>query len=154
MDELGRLVAFIVGSLIIGGVATLICHPTHRAASEGIIGFVLICTVISSVISFARGVSISIPEYGYGDYGEGAVVDAAREALTEGIRTDLCSRFSLDGEEVAVELFDFSFPELRAMRVRVELTGGGILADYRAMRDYVCDNYTLEGGKCEVIFVE
>ena len=154
MDELGRLVAFVIGSVFVGAVSTLISHPTHRPLSEGIIGLVLLCTVCTSVVAFVRGVPDFLPGGDAGEFDSGAVVEVAEEALRWGITEDVCTRYGLNSDEVRVEIFDFSFPDLSVGRVRVELSGSGRGCDYRSLREYVRATYILEGGKCEVMFVE
>lgn len=80
-----------------------------------------------------------------------AYVEVVADAVTDGVRADLCSRFGLVGEEVAVES-DLTLTEtaLAGTYMKISLGKGNLGADAASLLRYVKNTYGLD---CEVHFV-
>lgn len=71
----------------------------------------------------------------------------AKEALEGAIRDAVAKEFSLDAQNVTVELSGFEFEKMRAARVSVTLRGGAIINSYEKIEKFVT---ALGCGECEV----
>ena len=77
--------------------------------------------------------------------------EVTETAFSEGVRRAVSEKYGLDRESVGVVIRGFSPEDMRSSSITVVLGEGSELIDYRAVRDFVAENFT-RGGDCEVIY--
>ena len=134
-------------------VGLLFVHSSFRDLTEGVIGVVLVLTVLSPIISLLGNVDLSGPADFVTDGMTAAYEEVSEEAFVRGIEQDVSDRFSLSGVRITARGFIFS--QMRAEYIRVDLSEDFLFSDSRAVREYVEANYTVSDvGRCEVVFFE
>ena len=104
-----------------------------------------VVTPLSDVISDISGeisLDFELPDGEAGEYSE-----VAENAFCEGVKTFVCSEFSLSADSVRVLTEDFDFSAMRPGRVRVFLSGKAAAADYKAIERLIEERGL---GKCDV----
>lgn len=122
-----------------------------RSGGESLaLGIILLSVVISPIadglMDFGgEGIfdKIEIPD-GVDQEGIDSVIE---EAFAEGIRRAVAEKFSLDGDNIRIRLYDFDRDSLTAGRIRIILSGGAAFADYKAVEKYIDG---LGVGECDV----
>ena len=111
---------------------------------------VLLCTVISPLISFIGNADLSFSHVG-SDYEisfeDSELYESAQSAFCDGIRKHICDSFSLSETDVSVFVFGFDALKMRAERIRVVLHGAAVFADSRAIAEKIA---SADLGECEV----
>ncbi|MCQ2413455.1 MAG: hypothetical protein MJ082_01490 [Clostridia bacterium] len=64
----------------------------------------------------------------------------SENAFTEAVRRAVCEKFSLPSETVSVKVRGFDRSALKAEGISVYLSGDGVFADVRRIRQYLLDN--------------
>ncbi len=114
------------------------------------LGIILLAALISplpDMISGLGGGEIELPPQ---QWGENITETAAEDAFCRGVAAAVADKFSLDRGSLAVECVGFSFSEMRAELIRVELSGKAIIADRIGIKDYI-ERSGL--GNCEVVIL-
>lgn len=130
------------------GVFLSLCYGRGRGESLAL-GIILLSVIITPIadglIDFDGEIpgKIEIPD-GIGQEGIDSVIE---EAFADGICSAVEEKFSLDRENIRVRLYGFDKDSLTADRIRVILSGGAALADYKAVEKYIDG---LGVGDCEV----
>lgn len=134
------------------GIAAALCHGPMREAVRSALGILLVSAMLSPFLSLLSSLDgLSSSSLGIGSYVEkDAFCEITSVAFEEGVRAAIADAFSV-GEGVEVRVRGFSPSELRADGVTVILPQGAAGVDFRAVRDYVEQNFTRVGG-CEVIY--
>ncbi len=142
---------YAIGVFVISALVGLLSHIAYKGKSDPS-GFALAIVLLYVVISpLADMVGEMDTDSFFGtDYDSSLVGDGysgvAEQAFAEGIRSAVADEFSLDGENIRVELYGFDFERMRAERIRVILSGKAALADYKGIEKYING---LERGVCE-----
>ena len=134
---------------LVCGLATLLSHSSGRAEriALGIISLYIIVSPIADGLSHfdADDWLGSLPAVdGEIDSEYTALLE---EAFTDGIRSCVAEKYSLDKADVRVRVYGFDSSRLSAERIRVILSGGAIIADYKAVEKYL---NSLGLGECDV----
>ncbi len=110
-------------------------------------GILITYTVLTPLTAFTdsemKFPEISLPSYDFSeDY-----IDVCERAFVDGIKRLISDRYGIDGDEISVSVFGFSFENMSADRISVLLSGRAALSDRYAIEDFI----TKEGlGRCEV----
>lgn len=111
------------------------------------LGSILLLALLKPVVSTVSDINLSDISFGDGvEYGNSVAHDTLKEAYSEGIEIALCAEFPISRDDVSVFCDGFSEKTVSATLIRVELSGDGIGADARGIREYVEKNF----GECEV----
>jgi hypothetical protein len=117
-----------------------------RTAMSVLVLYVTLMPILESITGLGSLGTIELPVFDPSEYGE-EFADCARDAFSEGIKTLIVDKYSLDGEDVRVTAEGFDFENMRAERIRVVLTGSAALGDGKGIAKYVSE---LGYGRCEV----
>lgn len=134
---------------LICGLSTLLSHGSGRAEriAIGIISLYIIISPIADGVSHFDVEnwlgSLTVPE-GEIDSEYTAMLE---DAFTDGIKACVAEKYSLDKADVRVRVYGFNSSKLSADRIRVILSGGAIITDYKAVEKYL---NTLGLGECDV----
>lgn len=142
--------AFAVFSIcLVGGALSLLFHGSGRG-ERMVLGIVTLYIIISPLadglsdfdldrwLEELRGESVSVaPEY------EGVL----EESFADGVALAVAEKFSLERENIRVDLRNFDVESMSAERIRVTLSGVAALADYKAVEKYL---NSLDLGECDV----
>ena len=119
---------------------------------RGALGIVMLAALFSQIPTVLTEIEQIDPEWYIGDFGSDLTENAAENAFCRGIAAAVAEKFDLDEASVFVECMGFSFAEMRAELIRVELCGSAALADRIGIKNYI-EKQQL--GECEVvIFIE
>ena len=134
------------------GIGVMLSHSAMREAVRAALGLLLISAMLSpfvGAVAAARDL-LDSPWDGVLDTGGESLDDITSLAFGEGVANAICSAFSgADGVRVVVR--DFQSTEMRADGITVILPSGAVGVDFRAVRDFVEENFTRVGG-CEVVY--
>lgn len=133
------------------GIGVMMSHSALRDAVRSALGVLLISAMLSPFVA-ALGTVGELSDLSFDDlFDTGGGVEGITElAFEEGVADAISSAFSgADGTRVAVR--GFSLAQLRAEGVTVILPSGAVGVDFRAVREFVEENFTRVGG-CEVVY--
>ena len=141
---------YLVVAVVMALASALLAELSHPALSSGsniALGIVAVLFIVAPIAGIAaEGITLPAPEVALPAYG--GIEEVAEEAYLVGVRAELAERFSVNAEEIDLEISDFSLEELSCERLVVTLRGGAAFADYRAIRQYLLEN--LKIGECDV----
>ncbi len=119
---------------------------SFRRFAFGVLLFSVVCTPLFSVFDGWQGAFNDIfPEMPPAEEGSGEEV--FENAFCDGVKRAVCEKFSLNYNEVRVLSESFSKEDFTAKKVRVILSGGAALSDYREIEKYVNG---MDIGECKV----
>ena len=133
------------------GIGVMMSHSALRDAVRSALGVLLVSAMVSPFIG-AISAAVDFSDMSFdGIFEGGESIETVTElAFEEGVAKAVSSAFSgADGTRVAVR--GFSPSELRADGVTVILPSDAVGVDFRAVRDFVEENFTRVGG-CEVVY--
>ena len=134
------------------GIGVMLSHSAMREAVRAALGLLLISAMLSpfvGAVAAARDL-LDSPWDGVLDTDGESLEDITSLAFGEGVANAISSAFSgADGVRVVVR--DFQPTEMRADGITVVLPSGAVGVDFRAVRDFVEENFTRVGG-CEVVY--
>lgn len=133
------------------GIGVMMSHSALRDAVRSALGVLLISAMLSPFVA-ALGTVGELSDLSFDDlFDTGGGVEGITElAFEEGVADAISAAFSgADGTQVAVR--GFSAAQLRAEGVTVILPSGAVGVDFRAVREFVEENFTRVGG-CEVVY--
>ena len=133
------------------GIGVMMSHSALRDAVRSALGVLLISAMLSPFVA-ALGTVGELSDLSFDDlFDTGGGVEGITElAFEEGIADAISAAFSgADGTRVAVR--GFSPAQLRAEGVTVILPSSAVGVDFRAVREFVEENFTRVGG-CEVVY--
>ena len=148
---------YIISVVVLCGVVGLVGYFAYPSVSERTLRFaasvLIIYTVIVPALSFVSDLGTDISDIvenirqesslrGDGDY-----LSVAEEAICQGIREAISSKFNMAPENIEVSISGLDFESMRAERIRVLLRGSSALGDYRKIEEYT---ESLGLGECEV----
>ena len=148
---------YIISVVVLCGVLGLVGYLAYPSVSERTLRFassvLIIYTVILPALSFVSGLGTEISDIienireesslrGDEDY-----VTVAEEAICQGIREAIASKFNMSAENIEVKISGFDFESMRAEHIRVLLKGSSVIGDYRKIEEYT---ESLGLGECEV----
>lgn len=131
------------------GVGGVVCHPTMRDAVRGALGVLL---VTSMAIPFVGAVSsvVDLDRLDMGGQATDGLSEITAIAFADGVRDAITEEFSINCD-IRVIVRDFSAGDLIAGSVTVVIPTTAAHVDFRAVREYVEDNFTRVGG-CDVVY--
>lgn len=153
MAELGEYVFF---ALALSGVLGLIGSLSHAALHrEAYLALGALC-LFALALPVARALPelLSLPSFDGSDItavGEGGYLATSEDAFAEGVARYVVGEYSLNADEVSVELSGFDFESMRAEEITVTLTGRAVYADLIGIRESVESELVAEGGECKVV---
>ena len=106
--------------------------------------FSLVAPLPAAIKSVGEAIS-TLPEISDDELSGGGYYDTALMALEEGVRAAVSERFSLDSENIRVEIYGFDVQSMSAQTVYLTLSGKAAFSDYRAIEDFVEDIFKGEG---------
>lgn len=135
--------------VLAGSIGNYLCHDKMKGVTKIACRLLLILAALTPVIglvkNFASG-GITLPDISPGE-DAGIYEDVARDAFDEGIRLAIQSEWGIEKENIYVGTDGFDFENMRAERIYVTLMGKAALADNKAIKQYVEENF---GGVCVV----
>lgn len=134
---------------LVGGICLTLAYGQGRGESLTV-GIIILWVILSPIGESLAHFdpdgwldSVEIPEYK--DESEiGAVIE---DAFADGLARAVAEKFSLRKENIRVRLYGFDRNKLRAERIRIILSGGAALADYKAVEKYINE---MDIGECNV----
>ena len=139
-------VIFAVLSVTVAAFASYSPNDKWIRSALGVILLASLVMPISATLSGFSEISFDISSLEEFEYEDGRVSVAA-EAYASGVRTLICERYGLSSELVSVELYNFTFSEMRAEKIYVTLCGAAVLSDTRLISEYIASSL---GCECEV----
>jgi hypothetical protein len=133
------------------GIGGMMSHSALRDAVRSALGVLLISAMVSPFVG-AISAALDFSDMSFGGVfdGGGSFESVTELAFEEGVASAVSSAFSgADGVRVTVR--GFSPGELRCEWVTVILPSDAVGVDFRAVRDFVEENFTRVGG-CEVVY--
>lgn len=140
---------------IICSVSVAVAHEGTKSSVRMATGLILLLTMITPVLGIADFFSegaLRLPDIEQSQH-TGGYAEVAEQAFEEGICEAVCESFAVERGDVSADCRGFDFESMRAAEIYIELRGGAVLADYRAIADYAARNFT-EDGRCYVDFGE
>lgn len=77
----------------------------------------------------------------------GEYIEVAEAAFKEGISKLLFTKYEIDYEDAEVKTVGFDFDGMRCEKIKITLYGKALLADFRAIEEYITESGL---GECEV----
>ena len=133
------------------GIGVMMSHSALQDAVRSALGVLLVSAMLSPFVG-AISAALDFSDMSFdGLFGGNESLESVTElAFEEGVASAISSAFSrADGVRVTVR--GFSTAELRAEGVTVILPSDAVGVDFRAVRDFVEENFTRVGG-CEVVY--
>ena len=141
------ILAIAVG--LLSSVVSLLSHTSFKAETSMALGLLTLALLVTPVFSLLLS-GVSFPEPGSLPSAIGGELsEITEDAFTEGIEKYICEEYGVESDEVAVSCFGFLPRELRAERIEVSLSGGGVFIDLSSLERTVEESFT-QNGKCEV----
>lgn len=147
-----NLLTLVIISSLTVSLATALAYPALKNAVSGALGILLLLTVASPFVTVVRGAldgEITLPDFSVD--GEEKFEQITTAAFERGVAEALVDRFGgvLSGVRVRARGFDPT--DMRADGLTVVLPSAAATVDYRAVKDYLVENFT-RGGGCEVYY--
>ena len=139
---------YAIGVFVISAVVGICSHIAYKGKSDPshlALTIVLLYVVVSPIAEMTLDGSLVGVEYDESIIGDG-YEGVAEQAFGRGILSAVADEFSLDKENLRVEIDGFDFQKMTAERIRVILSGRAALADRKGIEKYV---NKLEIGVCE-----
>ena len=133
------------------GLALALSHEALRSSVRGALSVLLVLALVGPLVSAVGELSesgIGLPDFSTDTDGFAEVTETA---FSEGVRRAVSEKYGLDRESVGIVIRGFSPEDMLSSSITVVLGEGSELIDYRAVRDFVAENFT-RGGDCEVIY--
>jgi len=149
------LISVVMMSFVLG-IISFVSYPSQsEKAAKFSSSVLLLYTAIIPIMSLAQGLSEGDLKFNFSDTG-GSVdmeseeyIEVAEKAFEDGISKLLFAKYNLSSEEAEVSVYGFEFDRMRAERIKIVLSGKGILSDYRGIASYITESGL---GTCEVAF--
>ena len=147
---------YIISVVVLCGVVGLIGYLAYPSVSERTLRFacsvLIIYAVILPALSLVSSLGTDISDIIEDIRSEGSDLDGdyllvAEEAICQGIREAIASKFNMSAENIEVKISGFDFESMRAEHIRVLLKGSSVIGDYRKIEEYT---ESLGLGECEV----
>ena len=134
-------------SLVLG-VLGLIFGRSGDFARRFAFSVLLSLAVITPLVRAVGNFNFDFDFEGAGIPGDDALyAEVAEDAFADGIASEISARFGIPRDAISVRLVDFDFSAMRASRIKITLFGRGIVADVRAIKEYL-ENKNI--GECDV----
>ncbi len=135
---------------LISGVLGLLSHKTFSSAQRFVFGVIILYVILTPLSDLAKNFdpdslsgifdsSVQTPDYSY--------ESVAEDAFAEGIVKAVAEEFSLDRENIRIDIDGFDFENMCAKKIRIILSGGAALSDYREIESYI---NKINIGECKV----
>ncbi len=144
----------VVACAVLVALGGMICHGgATSGAAKSCASLVLLYTVTVPLISalpdldsfdlnsYLDGIRVEVDEE------DSSYYEGVRDAFAEGVEKMVCEKFSLDGEEVRVVVFEFDLQKMNAEKIKIILSGSSASANSRGIVAAVEEAGL---GKCEV----
>ena len=151
MSEIGNYIFFALAISAVLGVIGAAAHPVLSREVEAAIGALCLASFavpillavpeLTSLTPLAKGESDGISS----EYGE-----IIEDAFCKGAAGYIAEEFSLCADDISVSVEGLDTASMRAEKIGVTLSGRAVLADISGIRESVCSELVLEGGKCTV----
>ena len=148
---------YVISIVVLTAIVGLIGYLSYPSGTERTVRFatsvLIIYSVIVPMLSLASHAGDSLSEIideirdGSTVGSEGDYIDVAEDAMAEGIREAIASKFNMNPENIRVSVEGLDFESMRAARIRVILSGESALGDFRRVEEYTG---SLGLGECEV----
>lgn len=145
----GYFFAVFAASAVLG-VLGMITYKENSSVEKAAIAIIILYTVAAPIAdTVSRGKNELFEEFRLEsiDVTDGGYIQVAKDAFEEGIQRAVADRYSIKKENVSVRAVDFDFSEMKAGKIRILLTGLGVISDTRGIEKYVS---SLGVGECEV----
>ncbi|MBP3402173.1 MAG: hypothetical protein J6K85_03835 [Clostridia bacterium] len=139
---------YAIGVFVISAVVGICSHIAYKGKSDPsrlALAIILLCVVVSPIADMTLDGSFVSAEYDESIIGDG-YEGVAEQAFGRGILSAVADEFSLDEDNLRVEIDGFDFDKMRAERIRVILSGRAALADNKSIEKYING---LDRGVCE-----
>ena len=147
-----NLLTLVVFAALTVSLATALAYPALKGAVSGALGMLLLLTVAAPFLSTVRALSdgeLDLPDFSV--EGDGEFENITTAAFEKGVADALVDRFGEGLTGVRVRARQFDPTSMRAEGLTVVLPPGAAAVDYRAVKDYLTENFT-RGGGCEVYY--
>ena len=153
---------YLVSVTVVSALLGLINYLSYPGASEKATRFavsvLLIYTTVLPILTFVSSMSATdaMPDLidrikeeaekkPSGEREE--YLEVSEEAIKKGISKVLFTEYGIAEENVQIYLEEFDFESMRSKKIKLTLSGGGALSDYRRIEEYI-NSFGI--GKCEV----
>ena len=139
---------YAIGVFVISAVVGICSHIAYKGKSDPsrlALAIILLSVVVSPIADMTLDGSLAGVEYDESIIGDG-YEGVAEQAFGRGILSAVAEEFSLDEDNLRVEIDGFDFDKMRAERIRVILSGRAALADNKSIEKYING---LDRGVCE-----
>ena len=147
-----------LGSVVVmSAILGIISYVSYPSGSEKTVRFaasvLLLYTALTPLLGFVSkitsdDISSLIGDFDYKDeVGDGEYIIVAENAFKEGISKLLFAKYGINEEDSEVFVFGFDFENMRAEKIKIQLSGGGSTADFRGIENYITESGL---GECEV----
>lgn len=130
---------YAIGVFVISAVVGICSHIAYKGKSDPsrlALAIILLSVVVSPIADMTLDGSLVGVEYDESIIGDG-YEGVAEQAFGRGILSAVADEFSLDEENLRVEIDGFDFEKMRAERIRVILSGRAALADNKSIEKYI-----------------
>lgn len=151
------MVEYIISVVVLVSIVGLLGYLSYPSFSERTVKFaasvLIIYAVMVPVLGLVahadEGLADIIEQIRDGSQAEGAndYINVAEDAMAEGIREAIATKFNMDPQNLRVSVEGLDFKSMRAERIRVILSGKSALGDFRRVEEYTTG---LGLGECEV----
>ena len=132
-------------------VALGVAHPRLKKTVSFSAGILIICSIMLPIVDILRSFDADktfdkfLADMDY----DGATDSSIELAFESGIAEYIAEKYTVNTDDVLVNVDGFDMGSLRADRIYVTLSGGAILLDYKRIEKEICERFT-KGGECEV----
>ncbi|MBE6634960.1 MAG: hypothetical protein E7617_01995 [Ruminococcaceae bacterium] len=148
MEQTAIYVISTVAAVALASFSSL--NNRMREAIKPTLGIILLAALLAplpDIIAAIGDMEVNLPS---DELSQSVTEDAAEDAFCRGICSAIAEKFDLDADSLTVECIGFSFSEMRAELIRVELSGRAVLADRIGIEGYI-EKAGL--GNCEVVIL-
>ena len=139
------MISVFVSCAVLGLLTLLLYREGGEGASKFAFGVLLLFTVTMPLADFSLDMISSIGSIKYPSFSENGAEEVTKAAFEEGVKKLIEEEADLPSGAVFVVADGFSHTEMRAVRIRVYLSGKGAFADKKAV-ERIVEKYGL--GEC------
>lgn len=142
----GSVTIGIIALVLLMQIATSVLHPSFKAVSKSAISAIVLLSVLGILLNVVG--KYELPNFTYDETDSDAYHEALSRSTEVGIALEVAERYGIDDEKISVSLSGLDSVSMRAEHVYVRIDD--VTVDYRSVREFVKENFLLEGGEIEV----
>lgn len=152
MEELKEYLVLAVSIAAVMGILGALSHPNFAAEARLALGVISLLALLAPIVAlFSSRLELPVLDDLYlPEYGDG-YIEVTALAYEQGLRRAVSEQIGVEEENVLVELGEVDFQSMRVCSLTVILGAEAILSDTRSLREWLKDNFLIEGGICKVV---